>query len=140
MIRADTYDMIQMKEIFKTGDTKAYRTVVKPQDVASFRGEIVHEVCSTFALARDIEWTTRQFVLDMKDEDEEGIGTYLEIRHHGPAFVGEELIFTGIYEGLSGGELMCSFVVRAGNRMVAAGRTGQKILKVGKIKSIFRHG
>lgn len=129
-----------MKEIFKTGDIKEFKTVVKAQDVASFQGEVVHEVYSTFALARDIEWTTRQFVLEMKEEDEEGIGTYLEIRHQQPAFVGEEIIIRGIFEGPVGGELMCSFEVRAGDRMIARGRTGQKILKVAKIKSIFGHG
>lgn len=129
-----------MKEIFNPGDIKEYTTVVKPQDVARFHGSVVHEVCSTFALARDIEWTTRLFAIDMKEEDEEGIGTLLEIRHHSPAFVGEGLLFRGRYEGLSRGELLCSFEVHAGVRLIASGRTGQKILKVEKIKSIFGHG
>jgi fluoroacetyl-CoA thioesterase len=129
-----------MKEIFKAGDIKQYATVVKPMDVARFQGSVVHEVYSTFALARDIEWTTRLFAMDMKEEDEEGVGTLLEIRHHSPAFVGEELLFTGRYERLFQGELLCSFEVHAGARLVATGRTGQKILKVEKIKSIFRHG
>lgn len=129
-----------MKQIFKAGDIKQYNTVVKPQDVAHFQGKTVHEVYSTFALARDIEWTTRQFVIDMKDDDEEGVGTLLEIRHHGPAFVGEGLVFTGTFQGVSAGELLCSFEVRAGARLIASGRTGQKILKVEKIRSIFRHG
>jgi predicted thioesterase len=129
-----------MKEMFKAGDMKEYTTVVKPQDVARFHGSVVHEVCSTFALARDIEWTTRLFAIDMKEEDEEGVGTLLEIRHHSPAFVGEQLVFTGRYQGLVKGEVLCSFEVHAGGRLVATGRTGQKILKVEKIKSIFGHG
>jgi predicted thioesterase len=129
-----------MREIFKAGDIKEYTTVVKPQDVARFHGSVVHEVCSTFALARDIEWTTRLFALDMKEEDEEGVGTLLEIRHYAPAFVGEQLLFTGRYEALFNGEVLCSFEVHAGGRLVATGRTGQKILKVEKIKSIFGHG
>lgn len=129
-----------MKEIFKTGDVKEFKTVVRAQDVASFQGAVVHEVYSTFALARDVEWTTRQFVLEMKDDDEEGIGTYLEIRHQQPAFVGEEITIRGTYGGMVDAELMCSFDVRAGDRIIARGRTGQKILKVAKIKSIFGHG
>ena len=50
-----------------------------------FSGKVVHPVCATFALARDIEWTTRQFVLQMRDDDEEGIGTMLTIDHRSPA-------------------------------------------------------
>jgi predicted thioesterase len=100
----------------------------------------VHHVYSTFALARDAEWTTRLFAIDMKANDEEGVGTLLEIRHHGPAFVGEELVFTGTFEEVLKGEVFCSFDVRAGARLIASGRTGQRILKVEKIRSIFGHG
>ena len=129
-----------MKQLFKPGDIKEYRVVVKPEDVARFHGDVVHEVYATFALARDAEWTTRQFVLDMKDDDEEGIGTYLRIDHQGPAFVGEEIIFTGNLVKLSGNELICSFKACVGTRTIARGETGQKILKLEKIKSIFNHG
>jgi predicted thioesterase len=128
-----------MKDIFKAGDIKQYRFLVKPEDVASFHGEVVHNVCSTFALAREIEWTTRQFVLDMKDDSEEGVGTYLEIRHAGPAFVGEELLITGVFENVTGTDLICSFEARVGERLIARGKTGQKILTMEKIRSIFAH-
>jgi predicted thioesterase len=113
---------------------------VKPQDVASFHGVVVHNVYATFALARDAEWTTRQFVLEMKDDDEEGIGTHLSIKHRGPAFVGEEITFTGRFLRLTAGELICSFEASVGDRMIATGETGQKILKLEKIKSLFNHG
>jgi fluoroacetyl-CoA thioesterase len=129
-----------MKEVFKPGDIKEYRTCVKAQDVASFHGVVVHNVYATFALARDAEWTTRQFVLEMKDDDEEGIGTHLSIKHRGPAFVGEEITFTGMFLRLTGGELICSFEASVGDRIIATGETGQKILKLEKIKSLFNHG
>lgn len=129
-----------MKQIFRPGDVKTFRAVVMPEDVAIFQGSAVHHVYSTFALGRDAEWTTRQFVLDMKDDDEEGIGIYLQIAHKSPAFVGEEITFTGKFESLKGNELMCSFEARIGDRVIATGRTGQKIFKHEKIKSIFSHG
>lgn len=129
-----------MKNIFQTGDIKEHRTVVKSQDVAAFNGLTVHNVCSTFALAREIEWTTRLFVLEMKEVHEEGVGTFLEIRHEGPAFVGEEIAIQGIYETVTGVELTCSFVARVGDRIIARGKTRQKILTLEKIKSIFGHG
>lgn len=128
------------KDIFKAGDIKEYRSIVKPEDVAAFQGVVVHHVCATFALARDIEWTTRQFVLEMKEHDEEGIGTYLQIDHRGPAFVGEEVVFTATFNHIVDNELTCSIEAHAGDRLIARGRTRQRILKLEKLKSIFNHG
>lgn len=129
-----------MKQCFNAGDIKEYRTVVRPADVAAFHGAILHPVCSTFALAREVEWTTRQFVLEMKDDDEEGIGTFLQISHVRPAFVGDEILIRGKFQSLNGSELFCTFEARVGDRLIATGKTGQKILKLEKIKSIFNHG
>jgi len=129
-----------MRNIFTAGDIKEYRTVVKPEDVAAFHGETVHEVCSTFAMAREVEWTTRMFVLEMTEANEEGVGTYLEIRHEGPARVGEEIVIRGMFETLTGTELTCTFEAHVGDRLVARGKTRQKILTLDKIKSTFGHG
>jgi predicted thioesterase len=126
-----------MKDVVKVGDEKNYRRKVVQEDVAAFHGEVVHAVCSTFALARDIEWTTRQFVLDLRDDDEEGIGTHVSIDHKGPAFVGEEIVFTARVDQLNNNELICSFEAKVENRLIATGKTGQKILKREKIRSIF---
>ena len=60
-----------MKNIFKPGDQKHYRVRVTESDCAAFQGKLVHPVYATFALARDFEWSSRLFFLEMKDEDEE---------------------------------------------------------------------
>lgn len=131
-----------MRPIFHTGDVKTYRHVVRAEDQAAFHGAVVHAVCSTFALARDVEWTSRQFVLDMRDDDEEGIGTFLHIEHKSPAFAGEEIVFMAKVIRLEGHELVCSFEATVGDRLIATGQTGQKILKREKIDRIFNphHG
>jgi predicted thioesterase len=126
-----------LKDIFKSGDRKETRYVVKHNDVAAFNGEVVHPVCATFTLAKEIEWSTRQFVLEMRDHNEEGIGTHITIDHKGPAFVGEEIIFTAQVEALQGNELICSYEAKVGERLIATGKTGQKILKREKISRLF---
>ena len=127
-----------MKLIFKPGDTKQITYRVKETDVASFNGEVVHAVCSTFTLAREIEWSTRQFVLEMRDDDEEGIGTSVTIDHRGPAFVGEEIVITACVESIHNHELICSYEAKVYDRTIATGKTGQKILKRDKIATIFK--
>ena len=126
-----------MKLIFKPGDKKTYQKTVAETDVAAFHGEVLHAVCSTFSLARDFEWASRLFFIDMKDEDEEGVGTFLSIDHKSPAFVGEELNIVATIEKIERNELICSIKATCGNRLVAIGGTGQKMLKKDKLKSLF---
>lgn len=127
-----------MKDIFRKGDTLTYTRTVGQEDFARFESGLVHPVCSTFALARDMEWTTRQFVLQLRDEDEEGIGTMVEVRHVSPAFEGDVLEFTGEVESLEGNELICAVRVLCGSRLIATGRTGQKILKRSRIDRMMQ--
>lgn len=128
-----------MKNIFKPGDKKQLVYRVKPEDVASFQGEVVHAVCSTFTLAREIEWATRQFVLEMREAHEEGIGTKLVIDHKAPAFVGDEIMFTSTIDTLEKHEIICAFEATVNGRIIATGKTGQKILSREKIAKIFAH-
>ena len=127
-----------MKVIFKPGDKKQYRRIIEPADEASFNNQPVHHVYATFSLARDAEWTTRQFVLDMIDSDEEGIGTFLSVEHKSPAFVGEEVVFTAWVDHIDGNELTCFFEARVDAWLFSLGRTGQKILRKENLERIFQ--
>jgi fluoroacetyl-CoA thioesterase len=129
-----------MKMIFKPGDVKVYTKVVAPEDVAAFHGEVLHPVYSTFALARDFEWSSRLFFLEMKEADEEGVGTMLHIDHHNTARIGDEVTISATVETLSGNELICILEARCGDRLIASGKTGQKMLKKEKLKKLFGHG
>jgi len=126
-----------MKNIPRVGDRKTYKRKVLPEDQAIFHGELLHGVCSTFALGRDMEWSSRLFFIEMKEDDEEGVGTHLTIDHHHPAFVGDELEITATVASLLGNELICDIEVKVGNCDIATGRTGQKMLKKDKLKKIF---
>ena len=129
-----------MKSKFKVGDHKKYVRVIQDTDKAAFHGEEVHPVCSTFSLARDFEWTSRLFFLDMKEEGEEGVGTFLSIDHKSPAFVGEEVTYTATIVKLRGAELTCSIEAKAGDRIIATGSTGQKMLSREKLAKLFHLG
>ncbi|MBS1545354.1 MAG: hypothetical protein JST14_17085 [Bacteroidetes bacterium] len=126
-----------MKSLFKPGDQKSFARIVVPEDQAIFNGELLHEVYSTFALARDFEWSSRLFFIDLKDEDEEGVGTFVQIDHLAPAFVGEEVTVTATVEEIHGMELVCSIEARVGIRLIAKGRTGQTMLKQDRLRKIF---
>lgn len=126
-----------MKAIFKTGDKKIYKKVVTAGDLAAFHGEVLHAVYSTFSLARDFEWSSRLFFIEMKEEHEEGVGTFLSIDHRSPAFEGEEITLTATVIKIQGNELTCAIEAKAGDRVVAVGTTGQKMLRKERVKEIF---
>lgn len=128
-----------MKQIFERGNQKVFKKTVSHVDLAIFESGKVHDVYATFAIARDAEWSGRLFVLDMKEEDEEGIGTFIHVEHKSPAFLNAEIIYTAIFEEISDkGEIITSFEAYCESRLVAKGSQGQRILKKQKIDEIFK--
>jgi fluoroacetyl-CoA thioesterase len=127
-----------LKSIFKQGDIKTTEIIVSESDVAKFESGVVHNVYSTFALTRDAEWSGRLFVLDMKEKGEEGIGTFISVEHKSPAFVGSTVKFIATFEEITAkGEIENSFQAYVGDRLIAQGKQGQRILPQAKIDALF---
>lgn len=126
-----------MKNIPKIGDCRVYKKTIEQADQAAFHGEVLHAVYSTFALARDMEWSSRQFFIEMREEDEEGVGTHLSIDHKHPAFVGDEVEITATVSQLNGNELICDITVRSKDKLIATGKTGQRMLKKHRLNQLF---
>ncbi len=122
---------------FKIGDTKEFRHTVTEADAARFESGEVHKVYSTFALSRDAEWAGRLFVLDMKEAHEEGIGTGITVTHHSPALMSQEVIFKATLTEVNKKEVVVDYTAHVGERLVATGKTWQKILRKEKIEQLF---
>ncbi len=126
-----------MKNIYQIGDTKTFQKRIEKTDLAEFELENVHEVYSTFALGRDAEWTCRLFVLDMKEVHEEGIGTFLNIKHISPALLGQIVFFEAKIFIVTRNIIECTFTAKVGERLIAEGQQGQKIVAKEKLSRIF---
>lgn len=126
-----------MKSVCAVGDIRKITKIVTEADLATFETGNVHPFYATFALGRDVEWACRQFVLDMKDDDEEGIGTFLNITHKSPAMLGDVVEIRAMLTELHGNTVNCSFVVMVSDRLVAEGTQGQKILKREKLDRLI---
>lgn len=125
-----------MKDIYKIGDIKRFLHTVDESDVAEFESGVVHPFYATFALGRDAEWSGRLFVLDMLEDDEEGIGTFLNITHVSPALVGQTVEFIATIIGQDRAKMVCSFEAKVGERLIATGSTGQMILKKSQVAKL----
>jgi len=126
-----------MKDIFRPGDQKVFKKIIEEGDTAGFFSGMVHPVYSTFCIARDAEWSGRLFVIDLKEEDEEGIGTSISVVHHTPAFPGEEVIFTSTLKQINQHEIITSYAATVNTRLIASGEQGQKIFKLEKLEKIL---
>ncbi|MDQ0108292.1 putative thioesterase [Chitinophaga terrae (ex Kim and Jung 2007)] len=126
-----------MRQVFQPGDQKKFTRIVKKEDCAAFDAGEVHPVYATFALARDAEWCCRLFVLEMKEDDEEGIGAALTIEHLAPAVAGSQVEFVATIKLIVNHTITCSFVAASGGRTIATGTQVQKILKREKLASLF---
>lgn len=122
---------------FEAGEVRQLTLMVQAADTAAFAAGQVHPVYATFAVARDAEWACRQFVLEGKAPDEEGIGTFVEVQHHSPAKPGTQVVYTATVESHEKGHLICRWEARAGERLLASGRTGQKVLPKAKLEQLF---
>ena len=126
-----------MKNPFKNGDQKIIKITVKKEDTASFESGEVHPVYATFALGRDAEWACRQFVLEMKEMNEEGIGTFLNIQHHSPALLGSEITIVATLDKVEKNKVICTYEVKCKDRLIASGTQGQAIIDKSKLEKLF---
>lgn len=126
-----------MNNPFKVGDIKQFTKVVEINDTATFDSGNVHPVYATFALGRDAEWCCRLFVLDMKETYEEGIGTFLTIQHKSPALIGSTVELTAVVKSIINNEIICTYTAKVGDRLIAEGEQGQKIIPKHKLDALF---
>lgn len=123
-----TLKSICMINPFQTGDQKIYETKVTKDKLAAFETGLVHPVYSTFALGKDAEWACRLFVLEMKEEGEEGVGSYLSIEHLYPAPLGSSVRIVATLDQVHGRQVDCSYEAFANGHLIARGTQSQQIL------------
>jgi len=126
-----------MINIFEIGSQKTFSKLVEQVDCATFDSGHVHPVYATFALGRDAEWACRLFVLEMKENHEEGIGTFLTINHKSPALVGSTVNFMATVKSIQRNEIICTYTAKVGDRIIAEGEQGQKIIAKEKLDKLF---
>lgn len=127
-----------MKNPFHVGAVKLHNYVVKESDIARFETGEVHAVFSTFALTREAEWSGRLFVLDMKESDEEGIGTFISVEHLHPAAIGAHIVFKAHLTQVNKNEICNNFEAFWGEICIAKGSQKQKILKKTKLQELMK--
>ncbi len=118
-----------MKEGMEAGQTAEVTATVTPDMFASFEGEVVHPAYSTVSMVYHMEWASRQIILPYLEEDEEGIGGAVTVKHVAPT--GDGSVIKVIATLTEFNETVVKTKVEAFNEkgLIGVGEVKQAILK-----------
>ncbi|WP_070119395.1 thioesterase family protein [Bacillus marinisedimentorum] len=123
-----------MKEGMETGQTAEVTATVTPEMFASFEGQVVHPAYSTVSMVYHMEWASRQIILPYLEEDEEGIGGAVTVKHVAPTGAGSVIKVIATLTEFN--ETVVKTKVEAFNEkgLIGVGEVKQAILKKKDIK------
>lgn len=103
-----------------------------------FEGKVVHQVCATWTLIHFMEVAGRKILIDYLEPDEEGVGSYASCDHIGPAAIGQRVRVVATVAAADERELVCDMAAFRGERLIASGKTVQKILPRAKLAKLLQ--
>ncbi|HWO96993.1 MAG TPA: thioesterase, partial [Bacillus sp. (in: firmicutes)] len=73
-----------MKKGMQVGDSAFVTAKVTSEMFAQFDGEVVHPAYSTVSMVYHMEWAARKIILPYLEDDEEGMGAAVSVKHIAP--------------------------------------------------------
>ncbi|MEW9671745.1 thioesterase family protein [Ammoniphilus sp. 3BR4] len=116
-----------MKEGLKPGVQVEFRVVVDESMRPSFDGQVVHDVMSTVTMIYYMEKSGRKVILPFLDEGEEGAGLSVDIKHVGPAVLGQEVTFRALCTEVTETRVVCEVTAETAFNLVGKGVFTQAI-------------
>lgn len=126
-----------MKPGLETGTQREISFDVTMAMCPSFDGVVVHMVCATWTIVEYMEKAGRLVLVDFLESDEEGVGSHVSCDHLGPAPVGSTVRVIATAADADDRELVCDVVAFVGEKMIASGKTVQKVLPRAVLKRLL---
>jgi fluoroacetyl-CoA thioesterase len=127
-----------MKPGLIDGVSEEVSFVVTEEMCPSFDGRIVHRVCATWTLVHYMELAGRRILMRFLAPHEEGVGSHVSCDHLGPAQVGASVRVVASVTGATQQELICEVKAWRDDRLIATGRTGQKVFPREVLERLLR--
>lgn len=116
-----------LKRGLKVGHRAEFDVVVDESMFPSFDGNVVHPVMSTVTMIYYMEKSGRKILLPYLEEQEEGAGFAINVKHLNPAVVGQKVRFRAECIKATARELICEVVAETGTHLIGKGIFTQKI-------------
>lgn len=117
-----------MKQGLEVGRTETIDIIVTEEMFAAFEGEVVHPVYSTVAMTYHMEWVSRKIILPFLEQDEEGIGASVQLRHLAPSPLGSKVTLTAVLTELRNNAAVTEVIAKNHVGIIGEGIVKQIIL------------
>lgn len=117
-----------MRNGLSLGDTAVVEAIVTEEMFAQFEGVIVHPAYSTVSMVYHMEWAARKLILPYLEEQEEGVGGAVSLKHLGMATLGSSIRIEATVIELTPDRVLAKVEVRHGERVIGLGEVKQIIL------------
>jgi fluoroacetyl-CoA thioesterase len=126
-----------MRDGLKAGQTASIEVIVTPDMFARFEGKLVHPVYSTVSMVYHMEWVSRKIILPFLEDDEEGMGGAVNLKHIAPCIEGAEVVITATVTDLQGNTILTNVRAENRGRLVGVGEVKQVVLPKAKINELL---
>lgn len=126
-----------MKPGLEIGTQRDISFVVTLDMCPEFDGVVVHKVCATWTIVEYMEKAGRLVLIDFLEPHEEGVGSHVSCDHLNPAPVGSTVRVIATAADVMDRELICDTVAFVGDRMIASGKTIQKVMPRAVLKRLL---
>ncbi|MBT2680087.1 thioesterase [Bacillus sp. ISL-35] len=126
-----------MRDGLKAGHTASIKVIVTPDMFARFEGKLVHPVYSTVSMVYHMEWASRQIILPFLEDDEEGMGGAVTVKHIAPCIEGAEVVITATVTDLQDNTILTNVRAETNGRLVGVGEVKQVVLPKSRITELL---
>ncbi len=121
-----------MKEI-PVGTTGRHRLLVTPETAIDFIGDDRARVLSTPHMIAWMEWAAREAIRPWLEDNEDSLGTVVEVRHLAATPVGMSVEFTATVEEVQGRRVRFRVEARDEKELVGEGRHERFVAEIPRL-------
>jgi fluoroacetyl-CoA thioesterase len=127
-----------LKSGLAPGTAAEFAVTVTEEMFPAFDGEVVHQVMSTVSMIYYMEKAGRYVILPYLEEHEEGSGFAIDIKHVGPAVLGQKVTFRAVCTEVTEKRVVCEVTAETTSNRVGVGTFTQAIFNKQEIKRRFQ--
>ena len=126
-----------MKTTIQIGNTATVTFSVIEHMQAKFDRQVIHPVCSTWDMSHQFEVAARKTLEEHLEAEEQGIGSFLSIKHVKPAPLGANVEVVATITELGETTVVCEIIATINEAVCATGTQIQRVLPLSTIKRII---
>ncbi|WP_114571459.1 thioesterase family protein [Exiguobacterium flavidum] len=117
-----------MKPGLSIGQTATVEATVTQDMYAQFEGQVVHPAYSTVSMVYHMEWAARKIILPYLEEDEEGMGGAVSLKHVDMSPLGSRVYVTATLTEIRDNVIVTRVEARNDYGIIGIGEVKQVVL------------